>query len=232
MTGETCWESYRGGSGPCVHCPNKKLVDEQGKSTGVVVWQTQNPVTDKWYINYDRAIEWTDGRLVKIQIATDITQLKKMEEELRQSHKMESIGTLAGGIAHDFNNILGIIIGNAELALDDISDWNPPFKNIMEIKTASLRAKDVVRQLLSFSRKTEQEQKPLDLPMVIDESLNLIKSSIPSNIEIRKDIPKTCNAILADATQIHQVLINLYTNAAHAIGEGGAVLAVGIRTLL
>ncbi len=90
----------------------------------------------------------------------------------------------------------------------------------------------MVRQLLSFSRKTEQKQKPLDISLVIDESLNLIKSSVPSNIEIRKNIPKTCKAILADATQIHQVLINLCTNAAHAIGQDGGVLAVDLRTLV
>jgi len=94
-------------------------------------------------------------------IDRDISIRKKMEDELRQAHKMESIGTLAGGIAHDFNNILSIIVGNSELALDDLPDWNPAFNNIKEIKFASLRAKDVIKQLLSFSRKTEQEPKPI-----------------------------------------------------------------------
>lgn len=228
MTGEICWEAFRGESGPCDHCPNQELLDENDSPTGVFVWQTKNPVTGKWYMNYDRAIEWTDGRLVKLQIATDITDLKKMEEELRQAHKMESIGTLAGGVAHDFNNILGIIMGNAELALDDTPSWSPVSDHIREIKTASLRAKDVVRQLLSFSRKTQLEQKPLDMAAVIKESLGLIRSSIPTSIEIRPSIPERCPAVLADATQIHQVVINLCTNAVHAMSEAGGIIHVQV----
>ncbi len=229
MTGEICWDVFRGDSRPCPHCTNKQLIDKNKNPTGVCVWQGKNPITGKWYINYDRAIEWTDGRMVKLQIATDITDSKMMEEELRQAHKMESIGTLAGGIAHDFNNILSIIIGNAELALDDTPDWNPSHRNIKEIKTASLRAKDVVKQLLSFSRKMEQEQKPIDITNVIKESLSLIRSSVPSSIEIRDNTPESCDTILADSTQIHQVLINLCTNAAHAMSEDGGLLEVSLR---
>ncbi len=165
-------------------------------------------------------------------IDRDISIRKKMEEELRQSHKMESIGTLAGGIAHDFNNILGIIVGNAELALDDLPDWNPAYDNINEIKTASLRAKDVVRQLLSFSRKTEQEQKPLDISEVIKESIKLIRSSIPSSIEIREELPDKVDTILADGTQIHQILINLCTNASHAMTDGGGLLEIILRPMV
>ncbi|MCF6248167.1 MAG: response regulator [Desulfobacula sp.] len=232
VTGEICWDVFRSESGPCAHCTNDQLVDKDGNPTGVCVWAGKNPITQKWYINYDRAIEWTDGHLVKIQISTDITDLKMMEEELRQAHKMESIGMLAGGIAHDFNNILSIIIGNSELALDDIPDWNRAHNNIKEIKTASLRAKDVVSQLLSFSRKTEQDQKPLDITKVIKESLKLIRSSVPSNIEIRDNIPETCEPILADVTQIHQVLINLCTNAAHAMTEAGGILEVTLCKLV
>jgi len=163
-------------------------------------------------------------------IDRDISIRKKMEDELRQAHKMESIGTLAGGIAHDFNNILSIIVGNSELALDDLPDWNPAFNNIKEIKIASLRAKDVIKQLLSFSRKTEQEPKPIDIKEVIKESIQLIRSSIPSNIEIREDIPDKIDTILADATQIHQILINLCTNASHAMTDNGGLLEIIIQS--
>ncbi len=224
MTGQKCHEVFRNSSSPCVRCTNHLLLDDQGNPTGVHVWDDQNPITKRWYINYDRAIKWTDGRYVRLQIATDITDFKNMESELRQAHKMESIGTLAGGIAHDFNNILSIIIGYAELALDEIPDWSPSFQNISEIKTASLRAKDVVRQLLSFSRKGEQEHRPLALSAIIMESLQLIRASTPSSIEVRENIPDQCDMIMADATQIHQVLINLCTNASHAMtGERGRI---------
>ncbi len=151
----------------------------------------------------------------------DITERKQLESQLQQAHKMESIGTLAGGIAHDFNNILGIILGNIELAMDDMPEWNPTRFNLEEIRTASLRAKDVVRQLLSFARKTKLEKKPTNIIPIVTESLQLLRSSIPTSIEIRHNIQKDVHTILADPTQINQVLINLCTNAYHAMQDGG-----------
>jgi len=167
-----------------------------------------------------------------IQIARDsfiltifhnITEQKLLEGQLQQAHKMESIGTLAGGIAHDFNNILGIIIGNAELALDDVPKENPAHFNLEEIRTAGSRAKDVVRQLLSFARKTKLEKKPTNIAPIIQESLRLLRSSIPTSIDIRQNITKDIATILADPTQINQILINLCTNADHAMSGGGKI---------
>jgi len=158
-----------------------------------------------------------------IQCAQDVTDKKLLEDQLLQSHKMESIGTLAGGIAHDFNNILGIILGNIELGMDDIAEWHSARLNLEEIRTASLRAKDVVRQLLSFARKTRLEKKPTNIIPIVEESLRLLRSSIPTSIEIRQNIAKNVDPIIADPTQINQILINLCTNANHAMPDGGTL---------
>ena len=160
----------------------------------------------------------------------DITERLQLEEELRQSHKMEAVGTLAGGVAHEFNNMLGIIIGNTELALDDIPEWNPAADCIQEIKTASLRAKDVVRKLLSVARKTPESRRPIQFSKVIKESLGLMRRTIPATIDIRKNITCSTEMILGDITEINQVMINLCTNSVHAMAEQNGVLEVRLDT--
>jgi PAS domain S-box-containing protein len=156
-----------------------------------------------------------------LAIFHDRTEQRRLEAQLRQAHKMESIGTLAGGIAHDFNNILGIIIGNAELALDDVSEKDSARLNLEEIRIAGARAKDVVCQLLSFARETNPEKKPIDIAPIIQESIKLLRSSMPASIEIRQNITQDVDAILADPMEINQILINLCTNADHAMPDGG-----------
>ena len=174
-----------------------------------------------------------------ISIGRDMTERKQAEKEkerleaqLQQALKMEAVGTLSGGIAHDFNNILGIIMGNTEMAFDDVPDGNPSRQNLEEIKIACLRAKEVVRQLLSFSRKTEHLRKPIQVNDIVTESMKLLRASIPSSIDIDLNIPEKSETILADATQIHQVLINLCTNAAHAMEEKGGVLKIDVTNRL
>lgn len=157
---------------------------------------------------------------------------KKFEIQLRQAHKMEAIGTLTGGIAHDFNNILGIIIGNTELALDDVPIGNPAHFNLEEIHNASLRAKDIIKQLLSFSRQTDQERKPIKLVPVIQDAIKFLRVSIPKSVDIRQNIDDTSDTIFADPTQIHQLMLNLCTNAAHAMEDTGGVLEVGIKNVV
>ncbi len=170
------------------------------------------------------------GQIVGILgIFWDITAQRQMEDQLRQSQKMESVGTMAGGIAHDFNNILGIILGNTELAFDDVPEWNPANNNLKEIRTACLRARDVIKQLLSFSRKTRHERKPLNIVPILKESIKLIRASIPTSVEIFQHIPDNCYSILADPTQLHQVIINLCSNASYAMSDKGGVLTVSIE---
>ena len=164
-----------------------------------------------------------------VGVITDITEKKELAVQLQQAQKMEAIGTLAGGIAHDFNNILGIILGNTELAMDDVPEWNPARNNLDEVKKACMRAKDVVRQILSFSRKSEVEQKPLNIATVVTESLKLLRASIPTSIDIRHNIADDIHDILGDPTQIHQIMINLCTNAAHAMEDDGGTLEVTIE---
>jgi PAS domain S-box-containing protein len=163
-------------------------------------------------------------------IFRDVTERERLKRQLQQAQKMEAIGTLAGGVAHDFNNILGIILGNTELAMDDIQDWNPAWYNLEEIKSASLRAKSVVRQLMSFARKTTLEKKPTNIIPIVRESLKLLRSSIPTSIEFRQNIPQKVHTIQADPTQINQILINLCTNAYHAMTDGG-ILEVSLKHL-
>jgi len=151
-------------------------------------------------------------------------QKKQLEMELYQSQKMEAIGTLAGGIAHDFNNILSIILGNSELALDSLDEHTPIRQNLEQIFEAGNRAKEITYQLLSFCRKGDSKRLPLNLNSVVGKSLKLMRASLPSNIEIHHNLLDEDHTVLGDATQIHQILINLCTNASHAMeGQGGRI---------
>ncbi len=168
----------------------------------------------------------------------DITEKKLLEEEarklgdqLRQSHKMEAIGTLAGGIAHDFNNILAAIIGYADMAQDDIPPENPAKHHIQQVLKASHRAKDLVRQILAFSRKEACERIPLQIQPILKEGLKLLRASLPSTIEIRQDIDPECGTILADPTEIHQVVMNLCTNSAQAMEDTEGVIDITLTTI-
>jgi PAS domain S-box-containing protein len=153
----------------------------------------------------------------------------RLEARLFQARKMEAIGTLSGGIAHDFNNILAIIIGNAEMAQDDLPAWSPVRPFVVEVVKAGLRARDVVRQLLTFSRKSPVEKKPLNLAPIVKEALKLMRSTIPSTIDVRGSVPDGLPAVEADATQIHQILMNLCGNAADAMADDGGVLEVRLE---
>lgn len=156
---------------------------------------------------------------------------KKLEAQLLQLQKMETIGTLAGGIAHDFNNILTPILGYTEMALEELEEESNLQFDIEQINNAALRAKDLVQQILTFSRQVEVDKKPLQMHHVIREALNLVKASFPSNIEIRLDLDPNCGTVMADATQIHQVIMNLCTNAYHSMMETGGTLRVSLRVI-
>jgi CheY-like chemotaxis protein len=150
----------------------------------------------------------------------------KLEDKLRQAQKMEAIGTLAGGIAHDFNNILAGIIGFADLGLQEVSDPMAADQHFREILKAGQRARDLVRQILAFSRHREQDRKPLCLDATVHEALRLLRTTIPPAIEIVTKFQEPTPAVLADSTQVHQIVTNLVTNAAHAIGNKSGLITV------
>ena len=162
----------------------------------------------------------------------DISDRLRIESELRQAQKMEAIGTLAGGIAHDFNNILSAILGYADMARETVPAGTQLHSDIEEIMQAGFRARDLVKQILAFSRQTEQENKIVAVHLVIREALNLLRATIPATIEIREDIPD-CGAIIADPIQIHQVIMNLCTNAYQAMREqGSGILRIRLDTVV
>ncbi len=153
---------------------------------------------------------------------------KKLQAQLQQAQKMEAIGTLAGGIAHDFNNILGAVLGYAEMARDDCPTDSLVAQDLDQIIKAGLRAKDLVKQILAFSRQAENEKIPLQPAVIIRETLKMLRSSLPSTISIKQDLAGDAGLILADPTQIHQIIMNLCTNAYHAMEENGGILSLSL----
>ena len=180
---------------------------------------------EKWVEVNGIPLNW-EGKPATLVFLRDITEQKKLESKLQQSQKLEAIGTLAGGIAHDFNNILAAIMGYAELIAWEVPQTSKAGDNLKELLKAGCRARDLVQQILTFSRQSKQERKPVEIGPIIKEALKLLRASLPSSIEIKQEIEKDIGKIEADPTQIHQVLMNLCTNAGHAMSESGGVLEV------
>ncbi len=158
--------------------------------------------------------------------AIDMSEQKALRSQLLHAQKMEALGTLAGGIAHDFNNILFAVTGYTELALDALQEGNFPCDDLQRVMEAAERARYMVQQILAFSRQTEQERKPIHIAPIVKEAVKFLRASIPATIEIRESIQPDLGMILADPTRIHQILMNLCTNSAHAMRETGGLLEI------
>ena len=169
--------------------------------------------------------------LLEEKIRDRTRALAEYERQLQLLMKMQAIGTLAGGIAHDFNNILFPIVGFTELTMDDVPPDSQAHKNLEEILKATNRAKELVQQILTFSRQSEYERKPLKVHCIVKEALKLLRASIPTSIDIQSSLDETCGPIKGDPTQIHQVVMNLCTNAYHAMADSGGTLTIGVKQI-
>jgi PAS domain S-box-containing protein len=196
----------------------------------------KNQKTGEWrWIHAHAAVSEkdADGRPLRlVGTAMDLTDHHRLEEQLAQTQKLEAIGTLAGGIAHDFNNILAAIIGYSEiLTLFHIPKDSPARPDLDQVLRAAYRAKDLVGQILILSRKTELEKKPVLVSPIVREALKFLRATLPATIEIRQSIESDMGKVLADATQIHQVVMNLCTNAGHAMAKRGGVLGIRLNEI-
>ena len=237
ITGRICWQSLQSCQfGPCEFCTNDRLIAKDGTLMDPYIWEFRNTIDNEWYECRDQAIRWLDGRMVRMEIASTITQRKlaeeqkaELEEKLRQALKMEAIGTLAGGIAHDFNNILGAILGYAELAKESSRSIPEIHGKLDKVIKAGHRARDLVRQILTFSRQTITERIALQPAGLVAEALKMLRPTLPATIDIDLRIDPKAGPVFADPTQIQQVLMNLCTNAFHAMENTGGRLDIMLK---
>ena len=171
----------------------------------------------------------SQGKAGQVLVLHDMTELKQLQENLLQSQKMEAIGTLAGGIAHDFNNMLNAILGYAQISLREQGVQDSLRENLQQIIKAGLRAADLVQQILTFSRKNEQQRQPLLLQPLIKESLAFLRSTLPATITVHQRINGQCGPVLANPTHIHQVIMNLCANARYAMLDSGGTLEIELE---
>ena len=192
----------------------------------------------------ERLIAWhntvirdDDGELVgTLSSGGDITDKRRgeqvkqeLEDQLRHSQRMETIGTLAGGIAHDFNNILSPILGYVDMAMEDVAEDSSVYDYLEQVIKATRRAKELVEQILLFSKNADRDASPIHIHLIIREALKLVRASLPTTIEIQQNINTDAGIVVANAAQIHQVLVNLCANAAHAMRDSGGILRVSLE---
>ena len=229
LEGRYCYEVFEGLDTLCSGCPASATLRDLKLHSEVI---SHPGLGKKFQITTAPILGENKKLLSMILVARDITDIEELERQLRQAQKMEAIGTLAGGIAHDFNNILAPILGYVEISLESTVPGSQLSADLNQVLQATNRAKELVKQILTFSRQSEGELKPLKIQFVLKETLKLLRASIPANIEIKENIDPNCSAIMADPTHIHQVLMNLCTNSYQAMLETGGIIRVSLAEVV
>ena len=224
--GEICFKALHDLEEKCPWCMHYK--SQQGEC---YVSEVVSRKDNRSYHVSSSPIVHGDGSTSKMTVFRDTTDLKTLETQLQQAQKMEAIGTLAGGIAHDFNNILGGIMGYAELAKMKAPEESNVIADLDKLIKSSNRAAALIKQILTISRQHKKEQRPVQVRYIVNEALNLLRATLPTTIEIREDLVKDAGIVNADPTQMHQVIMNLVTNAGHAMQEDGGVLEVSLANM-
>jgi signal transduction histidine kinase len=228
-----CYELAHGGTLPCDgverQCPMPRVMETKKSVIVEQIHHDKNGLPRTVEVHGHPVLDEHGEVVQMIEYCVDITDRRQLEAQLQQAQKMEAIGTLVGGIAHDFNNILSAICGNLDLALDDVPrDACSLRESLTETAKATERATDLVRQILALSRQTQPERISLCLNSLVKEVAKLLRASIPVTIEMKWSVPEKPITVYADATQIHQVLMNLCTNAYHAMKEQGGLMRVDL----
>ena len=228
VIGKPCHQALLGRSNPCGRCRRNVLINENGMPAESCSWEDRNPLNNHWYINYARAIVWEDGRIVQLQVVTDITALKEMEGRLQRARKMEAIGTLAGGVAHDLNNILSGLVGYPELLLMDAPKGSEMRIIIETIKKSGEKAAAIVQDLLTLARRGVATTDVVSLGKVVNDyidspELRRLKAEHPL-VSIRFEVGSAVFNIVGSAIHLAKTLMNLVTNAAEAMPQGGEIV--------
>lgn len=234
LSNRICWESVLNSSTPCQRCMPLQCTGESGEDPGAAIWEGINPVTNKWSINVERVFQWVDGRHAFLHIATDISHLKKLQDErekmeaqLVRAQKMEAIGTLAGGVAHDLNNVLSGITSYPEMLLWNLDNANPMRKPLMTIQKAGEKAAEIVQDLLTLARRGVTTKEVVELNHIISDYVD--SPEYAKMMSYHKNIIVTCNLdptllhLKGSPIHIRKTIMNLVSNAAEAQPDGGEI---------
>ncbi|MCP4692541.1 MAG: PAS domain S-box protein, partial [Desulfobacterales bacterium] len=238
LVGEPCWRALRGREGVCEECANRELLDDDGRPIDSLSREEKNPITGRWYIKKGRAIQWVDGRHVRLEIAADITRIKQLEKSRRQAEelrrhtrKLEAVGTMAEGIAHNFNNLLMAVMGNLDLVLLDLPPDSPFEDNLKSAEEAAGKAAELSTLMMTYIGQGAVRKKAIDLTEMVWEMKTSLEEGAPANAVLKFNLSPTPTPLKGDPDQIRQVILNLFTNASEAVQETGGeiTLATGVR---